>query len=128
VQTKKEERENMKDNTLEGKTILYDKGSADNSTVTIRTVTAGKTYYLVAVQLVTYGTADGGTAYIEIGAAGNRILRTYTPITATYQTSNTSHAEMAFPHPIPLAAGQSIRVISGPAGTTGVGQIVGWEE
>lgn len=115
---------------LAGKTILYNYAYAINDlTVAVRTVTAGKTYYMLGYWLSIKATADNEAGYIfvENDPAGTIILMN-SSITATYKVSDTQTAMLAFPYPIPIVAGQTIRVASTAATITAFAGIVGWEE
>jgi len=112
---------------LAGKTLLYDHETVTAGNVTLRTVTAGKTYWLLAAQLTMSGTINGMAGYITYGYAGDRILLVNLDMVATYLPATTDHAEMTFPHPLPLAAGLTV-VMTASANCTGYATIVGWEE
>lgn len=116
---------------LAGKTILYDSGQAVGATTdAIRTVTAGKTYYLLAMFLDLSGNVDatgGGLARIYI-APSSDLLALRLAITATYKITDSQHSEWVTPYPIPIAAGKVINVICGAANCTATAHIVGWEE
>jgi len=113
-------------NLAKGKTILYNNVGANNSTQTIRTITAGKTYYLLSVGL-TYNSGTAG-ASANVSTTDGVLLLMYLGATATYNTSVGDHAELTFPHPIPIAAGKTITVTSGNANSNAAGWIIGWEE
>ena len=115
-------------NEARGKTILYDGDDVTNGTTTMRTVTAGKTYYLLMAGLAFYSSANGEEARIRIGGGTNFILRLASRITPTYRTTDSDHSEVTFPHPIPVAAGVAISVTSTAAVLGAYGWIVGWEE
>ncbi len=112
---------------LAGKNILHDFDTVTNGNVTLRTVSGGKTYYLLAAQLTVSGTINGIGGYLNYGYAGDRILFINLDKVTTYKPAVTDHAEMTFPHPIPLAAGLTI-VMTASANCTGYASIIGWEE
>ena len=112
---------------LAGKTILHDHETVTAGNVTLRTVSGGKTYYLLAAQLTISGTINGIAGYLTYGYSGDRILFINLDKTTTYAPAVTDHAEMTFPHPIPLAAGLTV-VLNASANCTGYATIVGWEE
>lgn len=118
----------MKDNTLEGKTILYNSNSKANGTETLRTVTAGKTYYMIMAGLSYKATASSRVGILYVDSDTNHLIHHISAITATYNEVDRGSTVVVFPHPLPVAAGIDININS-DAATIGVyGWIVGWEE
>ena len=115
-------------NEARGKTILYDVEWAAGGNTTLRTVTAGKTYYLLMAGLIYESTIAEEIVTIQIDDYNHLILEMAASITATYNEYDAGHAEISFPHPIPITAGKVIRVTSGHANMGGRGWIIGWEE
>ena len=115
-------------NEARGKTILYDHALTTAATTTMRTVTAGKTYYLLQAGVTYHCTGDEKTGGIWIVSNANNLIKIRTSITATYNTAVSDTITVTYPHPIPIAAGQTIRVNSSAAELTVRGWIVGWEE
>ena len=115
-------------NEARGKTILYDTNSAVDGIATVRTVTAGKTYYLLQAGLRAYATGDSKITKLWVGADSNVLLSYRTAVTATYKTSDAHVFSLTYPHPIPIAASTSIRVESGDGSLFVTAWIIGWEE
>jgi len=115
-------------NEARGKTLLFRPGIATAGTTTMRTVTAGKTFYLAMAGLMYSASVGNVKASIKTSVDSTLILQMYSHITATYHTQDSDHAEITFPHPIPIAAGVEIQVYSSNAGITANGWIIGWEE
>lgn len=119
--------ETSPEHSLKGKTILYDRANATNGTGVLRTVTAGKTYYLLEAGFWYKATTNNAEGKLYVSNANQPILYMSAKITATYWVSDTDHAELTYPHPLPIAAGVSLWV-SASAGMTVQGWIIGWEE
>ena len=115
-------------NEARGKTILYDRTDVTNGTATVRTVTAGKTYYLLQAALSYYATAGNKTALMFIGTSASILFRMNSTITPTYHTADRDTLIFVYPHPIPIAAGTAIQIDSSDAGLKADGWIMGWEE
>lgn len=113
---------------LRGKEVDFLQGSIINGSDTMITVPTGKIYYLVSCTLTYEATANSAEAFIYKNLAGNVILKMISKITATYYTSDTGHAEIAFPYPIPFVAGDAIKVYSNSASLSANAMIVGFLE
>lgn len=115
-------------NEARGKTMLYNQGAVSNGLATIRTVTAGKTYYLLALGLNVHSTNDGEVAQVYAGTSASMLMFIQTGVTATYNTRFEATYVVPFLHPLPIAAGTAIKVQSSAAGTSAYAWIIGWEE
>ena len=113
-------------NLAAGKTILFNGASVSGATATLRTVTAGKTYYLLYANLSVKSSDNFETASIKFDT--DYLILKYTAVTAIYNENFASTTSKTFPHPIPIAAGTVITVVSSAGGTTASAQIIGWEE
>ena len=115
---------------LAGKTILFHNGLAVSAVaVPLHTVTAGKTYYMITAGVAYYADAAqeaGGNLYI--GVTSKNLLQVFSKYDATYYPTDSGSLSLAFPYPIPIAAGTEIGVKSSMAGMNTYGWIVGWEE
>ena len=120
--------ETSPEHSLKGKAMRYGTATATAAHATLLTVTAGKTFYLLSATLSVYSTNNDSYAIMYLESSEKRILAINTNITATYKTGFTDHAELAFPHPIPLAAGQRVRIFSAGGATVANGTCIGWEE
>ncbi len=120
--------ETSPEHSLKGKTILFGTGIAIGGHATLLTVTAGKTFYLLAATLSAYATVDDVYAVMYMESTTKRLMEIYSNITPTYKTSFSEHAELTFPHPIPLAATLSVKIYSTNADMYVRGSCVGWEE
>ena len=120
--------ENSGEHSLKGKTILYDNNNAANAVTVIRTVTAGKTYYLMACGLKMHSTTDNKWGQLQVGAGADVLLYGGTAITAGTVDSFDQVQILSFPHPLPIAAGVEIKVQSNDATTLAAAWIIGWEE
>ncbi len=118
----------MKDNTLEGKTIIYARGSATAGSVTFYTVTAGKTLYIVQAGLEYEATSGARACILGVGGTVNRLLMMRSKYTSTYYTQDSGQMTVAYPHPIPIAAETILQVNSAHANLGAQAWIVGWEE
>lgn len=118
----------VEDNLLLGKTMLYKRGYVNGASNSMYTITAGKTFYIVLATLGYEATHDGANAYLWIGSATDRLLEAWANITGTYKTSDTNTIPLAFPHPLPVAAGVTIGVTSDHADMRAHASFVGWEE
>ena len=115
-------------NEARGKTILYNIASATNAATAVRTVTAGKTYYLVACGLSVHSTTNQADCYLYLTTTARVLLHHRAATVATYKTTDSRHSELSFPYPIPIAASTVIYVSTDDAGATAFGWIIGWEE
>ena len=109
-----------------GTQIIKD-GAANNTTTTIHTVTAGKTFYLCGYDFNIYSTTAGLAAELFVTDAANVLqykLSRVNTITATFGAQK----EMVFIHPVKIPAGYKIKLISSGAGNTNDATINGWEE
>ena len=120
--------ETSPEHSLKGKTILYNRTDVTNGAATLRTVTAGKTYYLLQAALSYYATAGNKTALMFIGTSASILFRMNSTITPTYHTADRDTLIFVYPHPIPIAAGTAIQIDSSDAGLKADGWIMGWEE
>jgi len=116
------------EHSLKGKTILYNSGNALNSTTVLRTVTAGKTYYMIAANLSWTTAAANIDGSIYVGATGNIIVQGITSFKTDQQVGGGNQINIVFPHPIPVVAGVEIKVRSAGATERFFGSIIGWEE
>jgi len=101
------------------KTPIFQRNTATNATVTVYTVTSGKTFYLVGAVLSGIGTS---------GAAALRIAGTNLVV---LNFDGTDHdEEMPFPlaAPMPFPGGTVFAVVSTTATVQGDASIMGWEE
>ncbi len=115
-------------NEARGKTIIYDDAGIANGTATIHTVTAGKTFYILQIGL-TYDADDlSKRSNIEINPGGKLLLQAFSRTTATYNTQDSNTITVAYPHPIPVAAGLTIDVRSYAGTVDSFGWVLGWEE
>jgi len=103
---------------LVGKTIIYKNAEANNNTVTLHTVTAGKTFYLLTASLSWSGS---GTASLELSSSANRILVAYSAA-ASGLTGNT------YIQPIPIPQNTPIQVTSSEAAMNCIAAVIGWED
>jgi hypothetical protein len=115
---------------LAGKTIIAvsNLNFTPNTTTTLYTVTAGKTFYLLYAWLQINSTADGQNGTLDAGAAGNTILRLGAGLTGTYNIRIDKSTTITFPYPIPYAAATTFRVTSTHANLYPAAGIIGWEE
>jgi hypothetical protein len=112
---------------LTGKTILYDRqGSVTNAAATVRTVTAGKTYYMVAYGLSYYASSNDVSAALYITNSNKYLVKVQTAIDSAGHDSNAYL--MNFALPIPIAASTSIVCESFGAGCTIAAWVIGYEE
>ena len=112
--------------SAKGKTMLFLYNTAAGQTTVARTVTAGKTFYLVYAELSYNATANAIYAFMTINASVALVMLSKT--TATYYTTDTGQVTLAPAVPIPLPAGTTINVISNAATLTAFLTVVGWEE
>jgi len=117
-----------------GKTIITVGQAAENGSTILRTVTAGKTFYLVAATLQTYiyVTTSNGTCYVENDVGGNGAFTQFM-YSSVGLVGSTDIGRMAMQSispsiPMPFTAGTVIRVTSNAANTVGRATIMGWEE
>lgn len=113
---------------LKGKTILIGQNIISNGRAILRTVTTGKTFYLVYAYLGMTATANGHIAQLDAGGDSTRLFRLISAITPTYKTNDSQTINIAFPNPIPYAAGTVISIESTNAALDADGIILGWEE
>ena len=111
---------------LQSQTILYKKGSANNGTDTIHTVTAGKTFYLLAAGMTANASLDlkDFLLYNHVNTKLILALESRVDATPIYADSVTIN----FPLAVPIAAGQNIICSAQDAGSTCTAWIIGWEE
>jgi hypothetical protein len=108
-----------------GGQILAD-GGANNTTFTIYTVPAGKTFHLASLHYRCYLTVAGESAYIEIcNNVGTRL--TYLAIDQTL-VGLTPVGNRSFNPPIELLTGWTIKAYSSAWTAFAHGIIHGWEE
>ena len=120
--------ETSPEHSLKGKTILYNTGTVAGGNLTLRTVTAGKTFYLLSAWISYVSTVDNSFAKIYVATTASPLIDLRSSITATYHTSDSNSLIATYPHPIPIAAGVAIILSSQSASTDADGGIVGWEE
>ena len=108
------------------RTMIYDQAGAENTTTTVRTVTAGKTYFLVHAQLFCRSTVDNTEGRMIIN--GSVALDIFTAVTATYKTSDVQTETLAPATPIPVPAGATIQVYSNNISHYATVLIAGWEQ
>jgi hypothetical protein len=117
-----------------GKTVIRAWNTATNGSTTIYTVTAAKTFYLVAAILASSITAanTSGAGYIQCDVGGNG---SFVPLTLA--RLGCAAAALTYPNvsapispsiPIPFIAGTVFQVGSSAANLIADGVVVGWEE
>jgi len=112
----------------EGWPMVYHRGSATNTTTTIYTVPAGKSFYLIAAGLNYYATTGNTVCYMHITSNSNLLAYAKSHIAGTYSTTDSDTVMFNPPTTIPMAQGATIQVYSGGAGLVATGWIMGWEE
>lgn len=116
-------------NQLAGKTMIYRTRSTTDSTETVYTVTAGKTFYLCYATLNLNATTDGRYVSMYIDSIGNYLLFGYTNVDAAKTLPrDTSRFPLILPNPIPIPSGSSIIIFSSGTGAWINAHIMGWEE
>jgi len=120
--------ETSPEHSLKGKTMIYSQAWVSDGWATARTVTAGKTYYCICATLSYYATSNLRTVNLVFGSAGNVVMLVKSNVNATYHVNDAGDKTVTFPHPIPVAAGEAIRIYSNNAGITGFVHLTGWEE
>ena len=110
--------------------LLHDLNEDVNNATTMRTVSAGKVYYLiqVGINLVSTANDEDCEIYTSKGAEpNNQIVRLTSEIDAT-RTVDSQTLVIAYPHPIPIAEGRLIQLKGGSVNTLADGWLIGWEE
>jgi hypothetical protein len=117
-----------------GKTTIYMGTATSNASATIKTVTAGKTFYLCHANLTVSGTAVylNGSGFLEADTGGNASfaqLARYDIWTSTTATQGPVGSVPITPAvPVPFTAGTVFRVRSNQASVNASGTVIGWEE
>lgn len=108
---------------LQGRTVIYNTNNAvDVQDETLRTVTAGKTFYLMVAGITFKTGANPGMAYISSNSKADNILIIDLPATSHFTTA------LMFPQPIPFAPGETIQISTSSVGCSAYAWITGWEE
>lgn len=118
-------------NEARGKAILIEQGDSTGGAASIiYTVPSGKTFFLISATLSYHATinGDGDECFLYIDLAGNTIIKLMAHTTAIYKVTDSDHAEISFPLPIPFVAGTEIKVMANTADIAAQAYIVGWIE
>lgn len=116
-----------------GKTTLSGAVYVTNGSSTLRTVTAGKTFYLTggSLQNVINATSIGAQAFLEFDVGGNGVFQPLLHL-FNYTSALVDRFTVAVPLvlnvPLPLVAGSVLKVRSDNANMIAVGSYSGWEE
>lgn len=115
---------NVESMKILGKTIISQTNIIADGYVTIYTVTAGKTFYLVSAYC---NASTSGSGFIAQLIAGAQILIYLGPLVAVGATV-TCGLPLSLAAPIPFPAGTIFRIYSNDAAMVVTGGIIGWEE
>jgi hypothetical protein len=113
-----------------GNTQVAGSGIANNSTVVLHTVTAGKIFYLNSCSLNVWMTGAGGVleGYLFVTNAADADQYHLLHLTGYYGTPVESHNDaLSFPVPLELPAGWKIKVITSDAVVKAAAFIHGYE-
>lgn len=110
-----------------GKTTIIAHNVANNATVTVHTVTAGKTFYLTGCNLNTAIFAAAVTSTGLLVAGGVNLIKLVTQTSALIDRDHCNQS-LSPCVPMPFAAGTVFQVFSGDANTNAYASIIGWEE
>lgn len=113
-----------------GKTTIIRQVARNSAgTSTLYTVTAGKTFYLVAAALNLKGAGDRA-AYMSAGARGTTtsFLTLLVSETATYMVESHDSTNLSPSVPMPFPAGTAFEIWQSEATAEVSGCIMGWEE
>ena len=94
--------------------IAYIFDSANNATEVSYTVPAGKILYLLYAQLTTRASTDNKIGRLHINDGGRTIFYLKSQIDAV-RVTDVQHAEITFPIPLPITAGDVVGVYSSAA-------------
>jgi hypothetical protein len=111
---------------LAGKTLIPRSDHANGGSTILYTVPAGKTFYLINATLNIYSTQNAVVGQFQTGAA-SILLCLESDVNAAKLTDSKCFS-VAYPHPIPVYAGDTLSVYSSHANLTATAYIVGWEE
>jgi hypothetical protein len=100
--------------------------SAQNATVIIHTVTAGKTLFLCSVFLRAYWNVVGNSHPLAVRNAADVIQ--YTLLDMLAPAVGHGEVSRAFGPPLEIPAGYDITIVSAGVGDIMLGSIFGWEE
>lgn len=116
-----------------GITTIYKSISANNAVNNIHTVTAGKTFYLVSLQLAVTNNGSGnfqtGNVQADTGGDSSFIALLVVSVTTDAVITINSDSVLLTPSvPMPFTAGTVFRVSSYDANVYSYAQLIGWEE
>jgi hypothetical protein len=110
--------------------IIVTNNVSGNTNVTMYTVTAGKTLYIVAAGLsvVSSGaSAVAAKAAIDVGVGGTTVEICWCTTAQAAAGQDASSANISFPTPVPVAATKNVRLYANHAQQTAYGSFVGYE-
>lgn len=111
--------------TLDSGAFVGKDGQANNNTVVLYTVTAGKTLYVVSIFVETaQAVAAGGSGYLQVRNTSDVVQyqwKSYLPLAGQLEFA------LSFPVPLSLAAGWDIALFSDNANTYAIGTFTGYE-
>ena len=112
---------------LAGKTLIHTSATTIG-TATLYTVTANKTFYLLAGWVQINTTQDGQNGSLDTGTEAKTLMRLGSGLTATYNIRTDKSIAITYPYPLPYAAGTTFRIVSTHANLSATAGIIGWEE
>ena len=110
-----------------GKTILIKQAQANNNTVNVYTVSAGKTFYCTSANISIVANAAAVLGSGALTAGGVNMLLAYVATSALLDRQNSNQAA-AFAVPLAFAAGTVFNVVSPDVAIYAYATLSGWEE